>query len=368
MIEPHAEARAEQRLLDVVRRQRVAGEQHVDVAAANQLAQDVRRCRCARSPARRRAASCRRRAACEAVRARSRGSPSPSASRSRRSTFMNSNIVLFERRAAAETRARRRGRTTIRSPSRTSVIGDAAGRCRRGVDDDAAIHFLIGDLAPVAVEADFGPLVGRAVETFGKRAGDVGRDQPAIVLRRRHGAVVGDAAEDVFAASSRRPRELRPAHSSDRCAPGRSTIFLMRNVPAAAGDQVENLRQDQAIDDVAANLDFLDRCERARGSSGVRWSAWRECMASCLASRQERLEDGSWNSRFFALRQARRKDTAAAAILRCKSLRRHDFTAVAGDPYNCVLLDCANGRPVRIRRRPHDSQLELLLVKHERLR
>ncbi len=38
-LQVHAQAGAEQRLLDVVRGQGVAGEQHVDVAAANQLAQ-----------------------------------------------------------------------------------------------------------------------------------------------------------------------------------------------------------------------------------------------------------------------------------------------------------------------------------------
>ena len=54
--------------------------------------------------------------------------------------------------------------------------------CAVEIDDDAAIHFLIGDRHPAAVQPHFGPLVGGAVKTFGKRAGDVGRRQPAIVL------------------------------------------------------------------------------------------------------------------------------------------------------------------------------------------
>ena len=55
-----AERRAEQRVLDVVDGERVAREQHVDVAGANQLPEVRARRRCARAPGRRRTRSCRR--------------------------------------------------------------------------------------------------------------------------------------------------------------------------------------------------------------------------------------------------------------------------------------------------------------------
>ena len=65
-VEIDAQAGAEQGLLDVVGGQGVAGEEHVDVAHADQLLAGTRRCRCGRWPARRPAASCRPAARCSA--------------------------------------------------------------------------------------------------------------------------------------------------------------------------------------------------------------------------------------------------------------------------------------------------------------
>ena len=61
-VEVDAERRAEQRLLHVVDRQRVAGEQDVDEAAANRAPENAATRRCARRPGRRRP-RCGRRAA-----------------------------------------------------------------------------------------------------------------------------------------------------------------------------------------------------------------------------------------------------------------------------------------------------------------
>ena len=59
-VEIDAERGAEERLLDVVNGERVAGQQDVDVAGANQLLKVRRRRRCARRPDRRRRRSGRR--------------------------------------------------------------------------------------------------------------------------------------------------------------------------------------------------------------------------------------------------------------------------------------------------------------------
>ena len=39
---------------------------------------------------------------------------------------------------------------------------------------DAAVHFLVSDFDPFIVEADFGALVGGAIEAFGERAVHIG--------------------------------------------------------------------------------------------------------------------------------------------------------------------------------------------------
>ena len=48
----------------------------------------------------------------------------------------------------------------------TSVIGTQRADLPRRVDDDAAIHLLIGHLDPLAAEPHFGPLIRRAVEAL----------------------------------------------------------------------------------------------------------------------------------------------------------------------------------------------------------
>ena len=81
--------------------------------------------------------------------------------------------------------------------------GDAAGCVRvAAIDDDAAIHFLIGHRNPMSAQPNLGPLVRGAVKALGKRAVDVGRDQLAVVLRRRHGAVIGDLRRESSASAS----------------------------------------------------------------------------------------------------------------------------------------------------------------------
>ena len=103
-VEAHAEAGAEQGLLDVVRGQGVAGEQPVDVAAADQRARRARRCRCGRSPGRRRAASCRPRAACGTARWAIWRMATPLGFSVETVLFMNSNACCSTVRFCGNTR------------------------------------------------------------------------------------------------------------------------------------------------------------------------------------------------------------------------------------------------------------------------
>ena len=71
----------------------------------------------------------------------------------------------------------------MRSPLRTSAIGNAAGGRLLRIDEDAAVHLLIFDLDPLAAEADLRAEVGRAVEALGKGAVHVGGDDGAVLRR-----------------------------------------------------------------------------------------------------------------------------------------------------------------------------------------
>ena len=74
----------------------------------------------------------------------------------------------------------------------------AAGRVLLGIDDDAAVHFLIGNFNPLAADPHFGPLIGRAVERFGEGAVHVGIDEPAILRRSADRAVVGNLGQNLI--------------------------------------------------------------------------------------------------------------------------------------------------------------------------
>ena len=131
------------------------------------------------------------------------------------------------------------------------------------IDDDAAIHFLVGDFDPIAAEADLGPLVGRAVKAFGKRAVHVGGDEAAVLLgrrARRRGRRSGP--ESAAARSSRRCADFD--HGIARIVAGLADRDLRDAKRAAAGrDRVEHLGQDQAVDDVAGDFDLFDDGNRA---------------------------------------------------------------------------------------------------------
>ena len=139
----------------------------------------------------------------------------------------------------------------------------AAGDLGVAIDQDAAIHFLVGNLNPVTVEPNFGALVGGAVKAFGERPGNIGVFQPGVVERSRHGPMIGNLAENFRQRLGRfgthfqqRVAGIGPALTD------RDSLNLKG--PATGHDHVENLRQNQAVDDVPANFDFFDKRHRRR--------------------------------------------------------------------------------------------------------
>ena len=142
------------------------------------------------------------------------------------------------------------------------------------VDGDAAIHFLVGNFNPAAVDADFGALVGRAVESFGKRAGNIGRHQMAVLLRGGDGAMIADLRENGGEDFGGGRADVDQGEAG--IALGFADRDLLDLEGAAGGvDQVEHLGKDQAVDDVPGNLHFLDE-GGAAGSAGRKlWAGLR---------------------------------------------------------------------------------------------
>lgn len=139
----------------------------------------------------------------------------------------------------------------------------AAGGQAIDVDDDRAVHFLIGDFQPAAGDADFGPLVRGAIKIFGKGPGNVGRDQTAVASVGRRRAVVGDLGEDfpqhLFLVSA----DFQPCIAGIVPRLPDRDLLDLANAPAAS-DEVEDFRQDEAVDDMAADLDLFHELARAR--------------------------------------------------------------------------------------------------------
>ena len=193
-IEINAQAGAEQGLLDVVRGQGVAGQEHVDIAQANDLFEELA------------AAGVHDGGTGDDRRAPARG---PVLGQLPRDLADGHVLGLLGRDVAAhELEGLRSARALFRKDPHAGMADDdlvahaglghrqAAGGQAIDVDDDRAVHFLIGDFQPAAGDADFGPLVRGAIEIFGKGPGNVGRDQTAVASVGRRRAVVGDLGED----------------------------------------------------------------------------------------------------------------------------------------------------------------------------
>ena len=142
--------------------------------------------------------------------------------------------------------------------------GEATGGHFRRIDENGAVHFLVGHFDPVPGDADFGPLVGRAVEILGIGAVDVGGNERAVATS------VGTAPWSAISASSfcnslfacRADFQHRMAGIVPQRA---DRDVLDRAIAAVGGHDIEDLGQNEAVDDVTADLDLFDE----RPSGGV---------------------------------------------------------------------------------------------------
>ena len=260
-IEIYAQARAEEGLLDVVRGQGVAGQEQVDIAHADDLFEEL---------------------AAAGVHDGGTGDDRRASARSTVFGKLPGNLAdghvlwFFGRNVAAhELEGLRPPRSLFRKDAYARVADDDAvaharighrqaagsrgtGEVERDVDHDPAVHFLIGNLQPVAGDADLGSLVGGAIEFFGKGPGNVGRHKAAVVDVGWHRAVVGDLRQDffqaLFAVSANFQQGMAgvvprlPDHD-----------LLDFETAAAAGNRIENLGQNEAVDDMAADLDLFHK-------------------------------------------------------------------------------------------------------------
>ena len=251
-----AQARAEQSLLDVMRRQGVAGEQHIDEAAANQPADVIA-------------------AAGVNDGGAEYGEDFPPASFVRRMAAaisrtvtplgfsLETGLVMNSKRFCRASASRGEDAQTVpadhdrdrrRAPRSSAYIAPAAAL---RIDEDAAVHFLIFHLHPFAVEPNLGAVVGRAIKTLWESAFDVGRSDYAIRRLDGDGAVVVDGVEDFAEFLGRRSADF------DASVAGVVLALTDANVldgegAAAREDFVENLGQQQRVDDVPADFDFLN--------------------------------------------------------------------------------------------------------------
>ena len=104
--------------------------------------------------------------------------------------------------------------------------------------------------------------------------------------------MVGDLGQDPLQASARRRRGLRSRHGWGRCRAWPIVISLDRKSRRCREMRIEDLGQDQAVDDMAADLDLFarlaDAVEHAVGNRGRR----RDFIFLCPADIQKKKNGG----------------------------------------------------------------------------
>jgi hypothetical protein len=250
-----AEAGAEETLLDVVGGQRVAGEKFVDVAAADELTQGraaagVDDCGSADDE-------------CLAAPSAVGYEVASDLADKGALRFLSGDAARHEGEVATYGGAFGRNDThaAVAHHDRHAVYDfghwDAPGRRTCRIDHYSAIHFLVGDFDPMAVQPDFGSLVGRAVKTFGKRAVHVGVGEAAVLFRGWDSSMIGDLGEDMS-----HPLSVGGANFNDCIARVMSGLadrdVRDAELAAVGGDRVEHLGQNEAVDDMAGDFDLFD--------------------------------------------------------------------------------------------------------------
>lgn len=283
-----AKARAEKRLLDIVRCQGIAGEKFVDVPSADELAHGgstagMDDCRPTDDKSFLALASVKDQVASNFANecpfgflgrhaARHKGelamrSGTPGGNHPRSGVAGHDHHAAFDVGHGEATRGEGRG-------VRSEYVGDGFAPCSsllatRPFHHDSAVHFLVGDFDPVAVETNFGTLVGGAVEALWERAVHVGGDQPAVLLVGWHRAVVGYLSQHVLhdGLAWRADLDRGIAWVVSRLADG---DIENAKLPPAGHDRIEYFGQDQAVDNVAGDFHLLGEWE---GNRFV-WGGW----------------------------------------------------------------------------------------------
>ena len=136
--------------------------------------------------------------------------------------------------------------------------GNAAGLAAVSGHGNAAVHLLIGDFDPVPRQAHLGALVRRAVKTLGECAVHVGWFEAAILPHGGHGPMVADLLKNLRQPFGRVGLHFHQGEAGIGARlPNRDLLDAKR--PAQARDHIEHLGQDQAIDDVALDLDVFNK-------------------------------------------------------------------------------------------------------------
>ena len=141
----------------------------------------------------------------------------------------------------------------------------AAGRGPFGIHQNSAIHFLILDLDPLAVQVHLRAVIRRAVKALREGAVHVGANDSAVAGGDRHRAMIVDRVEDFLQALRGGGADL-DAREAGVALPLTDLDLLDRVRAAARQDLVQDLGQEQRVDDVALQFDELD--EIARGGAG----------------------------------------------------------------------------------------------------
>ena len=133
----------------------------------------------------------------------------------------------------------------------------AGGSTGLDIDRDPTVHFLQVDRHPGFGDADFRSLIRRTVKALGKRAVHVGRDQPTVFGVNRDRSMISDLCQNPFELFTRTSRHLDAGIAR--------IVTLLADVDldnpklsAASYHAVQNVRKQQAVNNVARDFDFFD--------------------------------------------------------------------------------------------------------------
>ena len=134
--------------------------------------------------------------------------------------------------------------------------GNAPGRLAL-FDNDPAVHLLFQHVVPSALNADLRALVGRAVKPIRQGTVYVCCHQMTIFLRRGDGSMVGDQSKDLVQFLTRLRADLEQRIAGVMPALANRDV-LDRKGTARLRDAIQNLRQNQTVNNMSADLYVLD--------------------------------------------------------------------------------------------------------------